>query len=90
MRCRTTSRPRRVAQDRAAAETSAPIRKSNLLPFACIAHDDLQSLRAYASQERVLGDERIQLQHMVEKNQLGRPASYQPCGTRLVGLRERI
>jgi putative transposase len=38
---------------------------------AGIAPDDLQQLRAYASQERALGDERFQ--RMVETT-LGRPA----------------
>lgn len=44
---------------------------------AGIAPEDLQHLRAYASQERALGDARFQ--HMVETT-LGRPAAYRPRG----------
>ena len=44
---------------------------------AGIAPDDLQQLRAYASQERALGDARFQ--RMVETT-LGRPASYRRSG----------
>jgi putative transposase len=44
---------------------------------AGIAPDDLQQLRAYASQERALGDERFQ--RMVETT-LGRPAVCRPRG----------
>lgn len=44
---------------------------------AGIAPDDLQHLRAYANQERALGDERFQ--HMVETT-LGRAATYRPRG----------
>jgi len=44
---------------------------------AGIAPDDLQHLRAYANQERALGDERFQ--RMVETT-LGRAATYRPRG----------
>lgn len=44
---------------------------------AGIAPDDLQHLRAYARQERALGDERFQ--RMVETT-LGRPATCRPRG----------
>ena len=44
---------------------------------AGIAPDDLQHLRAYASQERALGDDRFQ--RMVETT-LGRPAAIRPRG----------
>lgn len=44
---------------------------------AGIAPDDLQRLRAYAHQERALGDERFQ--QMVETT-LGRPATCRPRG----------
>ncbi len=53
---------------------------------AGIAPDDLQYLRAYASQERALGDERFQ--RMVETT-LGRPATCRPRGRpRLVRTRD--
>jgi putative transposase len=71
--------------------------KSNLTPVshayrqwldAGIAPDDLQRLRAYANQERALGDERFQ--HMVETT-LGRPATCRPRGRpRQASLREPI
>jgi putative transposase len=44
---------------------------------AGITPDDLQHLRAYARQERALGDERFQ--RMVETT-LGRPATCRPRG----------
>jgi putative transposase len=44
---------------------------------AGIAPDDLQQLRAYANQERALGD--VRFQRMVETT-LGRPAAYRPRG----------
>ena len=53
---------------------------------AGIAPEDLQHLRAYASQERALGDERFQ--RMVETT-LGRSATYRPRGRpRLAGARD--
>jgi putative transposase len=52
------------------------------------APDDLQQLRAYASQERALGDERFQC--MVEAT-LGRPAACRPRGrSRRASLREDV
>jgi hypothetical protein len=53
---------------------------------AGIAPKDLQHLRAYASQERALGDERFQ--RMVETT-LGRSATYRPRGRpRLTSARD--
>jgi putative transposase len=53
---------------------------------AGIAPDDLQHLRAYARQERALGDERFQ--RMVQTT-LGRPATCRPRGRpRLVSARD--
>lgn len=55
---------------------------------AGIAPDDLQRLRAYATQERALGNERFQ--HMVETT-LGRPAACRPRGRpRLKGAKDAI
>ena len=55
---------------------------------AGIASDDLQRLRAYASQERALGDGRFQ--HMMETT-LGRPGICRPRGRpRRAGLRDPI
>ena len=72
---------------------AGPVAFASVLPGSAaaqagIAPDDLQRLRAYASQERALGDERFQ--HMVETT-LGRPAVCRPRGRpRQASLREPI